>query len=279
MIKHVDVSLLNSCNYNCDYCGSGSLQTRCNNPEAKAYDISSPVIDYEALISFTRKHLDGWILQITGGEPLTLPGIEYLLSELAQTNKLVLCTNGSMLPRKPKLLKLPKDKVFFRVSVHPEQRKVSNLFKDVQGVVDSGHGILLNYMVHPRHITSNMYDETAKALQESRIPFELTPFEGIFEGQGYKLFDKIYWYKCEPRLIATEPLQMLTIRPNGLVFKCHGESNKDMDGTDFSNGSIGDVYKGTLDISHACLMNCTMPDKSSLCPVYDPLMRVLDLWS
>ena len=86
-MKHCDISLLNSCNFSCDYCKSSSQHVRKNN-EFGIYDVNSPVLDSDFLIKFIQDNLEGYVIQLSGGEPLTHPSIGYLLREISKTNKI-----------------------------------------------------------------------------------------------------------------------------------------------------------------------------------------------
>jgi MoaA/NifB/PqqE/SkfB family radical SAM enzyme len=263
MIKLADISLLNSCNFHCDYCKSGAKATRLNSESGHAFDVESPVIDYAPLIDFVRTHLKGYIVQISGGEPLTAPGIEYLLNELCKTNRIILNTNGSILPQKAHRI---NSNVFYRVSVHPEQRSVERLAEDLDSII--GKPYLVNYMVHPRHIRSGMYSNIIEDLEKFGIDYERTPFEGVYAGKAYRLFHECYVGFVEfPR--EAKQMEIVVIQPNGRVFPCHGILDLDR--------AIGDVYTNTIDHSKICSNSCSTSGLS-LCPLFDPVSRIIEKW-
>lgn len=259
-----DISLVNSCNFSCDYCKSGSKSVRENSPYG-AYDIESPVLDFAPLIKFTHTYLDGYVLQITGGEPLTVAGIEYLLNDLAKTNKIILCTNGALLRQK-----LPRidDRVFFRISLHPDQRELSTFSEQLRGIPKDRY--MVNYMAHPRHISTGKVFGYIEYLKDFGCNFEVTPFEGLYLDKSYRLFDPIYEGIRTPPVIMGSN-KILVIQPNGRVFPCHGV----LDHTK----PIGDVYENLLDVSAVCSQRCRLPSGYSLCPVYDPIHRILSVTS
>jgi organic radical activating enzyme len=260
--KIADISLLNSCNFSCDYCKSGSKPVR-QNSAFGAYDIESPLLDFAPLIRFVRTYLDGYILQITGGEPLTVAGIEYLINALAETNKIILCTNGALL--KQKIGRIDNG-VFFRVSLHPEQRELSAFSEQLDGIPKDRY--MVNYMAHPRHIRTGKVFGYVEYLEDFGCNFEVTPFEGMYLDKLYRLFDPIYeGIRTPPVMMGKQ--QIAVIQPNGRVFPCHGVLDHDK--------PIGDVYANVLDAEKVCSHRCRMPNDESLCPMYDPIHRILSL--
>lgn len=271
MIQSVDISLLNSCNFSCDYCVSSAYSVRCNNESANTYDISGPVLDYGKLVSYVRTHLDGWILHLTGGEPFTLPGLEYLVRDLVKTNKVVIATNGSLLSNHKSILDLPKDQLFIRMSLHPDQRELEQFDLDIQPLIESGTKYVINYMLHPRHLKSGKFMDYIGHLMLNKYNYEVTTFQGTYLGKYFHPSDPVYNDVREFFTVVDEPMEMLTVKPNGLVYSCHGTS---------SGTPIGDVYASTLDMSKACKMKCYAEACGgiSFCQTYDAIRRIVSDW-
>ena len=255
MIKHVDISLLNSCNFRCNYCKSGSSSVRENN--TGAFDVSSPVLDNDVLLDYIRNHFDGFVVQYTGGEPLTHPGIGNLLRETVKNNKTMVCTNGSLIPFKKHLLSIPD--VLWRISYHPEYRK--DKFDEVMKIVlDSGVPYIVNYVCHPRHLK---YGSAGRYIENiMQYNHEVSEFEGVYDGRGWRLFDPAYDGIRTVVSAKTFDMEMVVIRPNGKVFDCHGLTNE-----------IGDVYSNTYQ-EKPCKMGCTHRG-NSFCPTYNSIDRIL----
>jgi len=262
LTKIADISLLNSCNFSCDYCISKSIHTRKNN-DIGMWDINSPVLDYYPLLQFIKNNLSDYIIQISGGEPLTMSGIEYLLNEAVNINQVVVNTNGSLLPLKYNRI---SDKVFYRISMHPEQRDLDT-FKEQLKNIDSNR-CMINYMVHPRHIRNGKFFEYKQWLDESKYHYEITPFRGNYNNEFYMLLNDVYKDVITPA-VTMEYQEIIVIKPNGLVFPCHGHLD--------DNKSIGDIYTGRFDKSVICNHRCRTPTDKSMCMTYDPIIRILDI--
>lgn len=254
-MKHCDISLLNSCNFSCGYCKSSSQHVRKNN-EYGIHDVNSPIIDSDFLIKFVQDNLEGYVIQLSGGEPLTHPSIGYIIREISKTNKVIVCTNGSLLKVHERLLKVKN--VLWRISYHPEYRKDN--FNDIIKIVhDNKVPYIINYVLHPRHIESKKYIEYISEIEDYK--FEITEFEGFYKDKFYRLFDNVYDGIRSEIPLKTFELEMVTVRPNGLVYTCHGRVVP-----------IGDVYNNTFK-NETCKATC-MLDNISLCPTYGAVKRM-----
>ena len=247
---------MNSCNLHCDYCKSSAKGVRKNN-ERGVYDVESPIIDADFLVDYIVTHLKGYIVQLTGGEPLTHPAIGYLLRTITKTNPVIVCTNGDLLPMHEKLLDIKN--IVWRISYHPEYRK-----NDIHGIVElvENHGAdyIINYVCHPRHIENDNVIDYIKDIRNYN--HEVSEFEGSYRGENYRLMFPIYDGLRTPVGDIVDGLYMLTVRPNGLVYSCHGKADE----------PIGDVYANSL-YGEPCKMHCSHCGKS-LCPTYISLDRM-----
>lgn len=258
VINHCDVSLLNSCNYHCDYCKSGSLHSRQNN-DAGVFDVNGPVLEADTLIDFVWGKLGGHVIQLSGGEPLTHPSFGYILSEISKTNKVIVCTNGSLIHKYKKFLS--NNNIVWRISYHPEYRKddfdcVMNL------VVNSCAKYIVNYVCHPRHIENGKvfeYMENIKTYNHT-----VSEFDGNYKNVNYRLISDIYEGICTPLKDVTFDLNMVVIKPNGLIYSCHGQTEN----------SIGNIYTGDYN-GYSCKMKCKVSNKS-LCQTYSSVSSMID---
>lgn len=257
MLKICDISILNSCNFHCDYCASGAKSAK--KESELVYSINSPVLDFQPLIDFVRTHLQGFVLQVTGGEPLTVAGVEFLINELTKTNFVVIATNGELLPRKY----MPN--VFYRIGFHPEQRDLE-IFKNIMQNIPKEQA-LINYVLHPRHLENGKAGEYIEFLLGLNKHYEITAFEGEYKGNGVRLFDPMYSGITTP-LPQVQDYEMFTIHPDGRVFPCHGF---------IAENKIGDVYKNELNHDKICKEKCSLNGTVSFCPSYISLVRVLEL--
>lgn len=259
LIYHCDVSLLNSCNFHCDYCRSGSLMSRKNN-DADVYDVNGPVLEADTLIDFIRSKMSGYVIQLSGGEPLTHPAFSYILSEIIKTNKVIVCTNGSLIYKYTKFLN--NSNIIWRISYHPEYRKDD--FDSVMDlVINSCAKYIVNYVCHPRHIENGKaidYIENIKKYNHS-----VTEFEGSYKNNSFRLVEDIYEGLCTPLKEITFKLNMVVIKPNGMVYSCYGKIKN----------SIGNIYTGEYDGS-VCKMNCKISN-ISLCQTYNSISGIKEL--
>ena len=259
----VDVSLLNSCNFHCSYCISKSLHAE--ESPAGRYEIKGCAIDPDPLIDYIRKHFNGAIIQLSGGEPLTYLPITYVVKELLDTNTIIINTNGALIKNLPKLYELP---INWRVSVHPEQREIEALYIDIDPLVKTNNNILLNYVLHPRH----MKDDASYAfniityMESKKIPFEITGFEGTYKDKEFRHFDPAYdGITTElPRII---PVEFTSIEADGRVYGCHASGGG-------GHNSIGNIYTDTLNIDSTCTHNCFGPEFRSWCPSITSVIRL-----
>ena len=157
-------------------------------------------------------------------------------------------------------------RVFFRISLHPEQRALEEFAAQMATVPKNR--FLVNYMVHPRHISTGRFDSYKTFLEDGAYSFEITPFEGKYQGKQFRLFDEIYRGIRTPPVVMGEQ-RIVVVHPNGRVFPCHGHLQLDR--------PIGDVYPNTLDTTRICDRRCRLVGDLSLCPVYDPVSRLLNL--
>lgn len=231
------------------------------NNDVGVYDVESPVIDADFLIDFIKTHMKGYIVQLTGGEPLTHPAIGYITREISKTNKIIMCTNGELIPLHKKLLDI--ENVIWRISYHPEYRR--DKFEDVMKlVIDSKANYIVNYVCHPRHIENGKVVDYINEVQKYNN--EISEFEGQYKNQCFRLFDEIYDGLRTPIKDITFGLEMITIRPNGLIFSCHGQAQH----------AIGNVYRNVLN-DVGCNMSCKVINKS-LCPTYNSIDRIMNYY-
>ena len=131
--------------------------------------------------------------------------------------------------------------------------------------------LLVNYMIHPMHIRNGKAIEYIEFLENSGINFEVTAFEGEYLGVNYRLYSDIYTDIVLPPVQMKESVEIVVIKPNGKVYPCHGSL--------VDSNPIGDVYSGEFDVSKICKHRCRKIDDSSLCPVYDPAVRISQIFT
>ena len=204
-------------------------------------------LNFDHLISFVRENLhDNWIINLTGGEPLYYPKIEYLIGKLVETNIVLITTNASLIRSKPELLKMPRNKLFFRIGYHPEFRNLDTFKKCMEYVIDHNFQYVINYVAHPKYYEneSNEYKKHLDLLIDNQYQYEITPFEGKYNGRSYPsgrygrsaIEEELFGSTDKHRQIHS-PMgtSFLMCEPNGEIFECQGK-----------NELLGDVYENRI---------------------------------
>lgn len=206
-------------------------------------------LNFDKLLDFIRTNLsDNWIINLTGGEPLYYPKVEDLITRIAETNIVLITTNASLIKSKAALLNIPRDKLFFRIGYHPEFRNLETFKKNMEYIIANNFQYVINYVAHPKYYEneSNTYSEHINFLIDNEYQFEITPFEGKYEGKSYpKLRGKrneIEEYLFGPsdkyrQIHSPMGVSFLMCEPNGKVFECQGKGEL-----------LGDVYENTLNL-------------------------------
>ena len=203
-------------------------------------------LDFDALVNFIGTSLDStWMINLTGGEPLYYPKIEELIHRIVETNVVLVTTNASMLKNKPSLLEVDRKSLFFRVGYHPEFRTEASFRSAMSHIVSNGYRYLVNYVLHPEYYeNSTKYVDHLKVLDEMGLEYEITPFEGKYNGVSYpkKTSDRS---ELEVALLGRnekfEPVSskmgtvFLICEPNGKIYECQGRYSE-----------LGDVYRNEL---------------------------------
>lgn len=258
-IKLIDIALLNSCNFHCDYCISGALKTNANN-DVGIYDVHGPLLDPLYLLPFIERYFDTtWTINITGGEPLTHPSVVDILNHLVLIGyNVILSTNGELLNLKHRFI---NSKVHYRISLHPDYRETEEFIANLHEL-DIKDRSTLCYMVHPRHIETGKVHGYREKVIKSGFRYQLTAFDGKYNGANYKPVLPLYDpYTDQP--VPMHDFAFVSIKPNGLVTVCHNE-----DGV-----IIGDMYKGTYDSTQLFHHNCSICGMSA-CASYDSLYKI-----
>jgi len=207
-------------------------------------------LNFDALIAFVRNNLTSdWVINLTGGEPLYYPKIEDLIVELVKTNAVLLTSNASLVRNKPSLLEIPRDKLYFRVGYHPEYRNLETFVKCIDYLVENNFKYVINYVAHPKYYEDSCedYKKHIDLLIEHQYQYEVTPFEGNYNGKSYPsmrfnrseqeqyLFGPTDQYKQVHSPMGTS---FLMCEPNGKIFECQGKGSQ-----------LGDVYDNAVKLA------------------------------
>ena len=255
-MKIADICITSSCNYGCHYCklGKWHRKVKKNSETGNMFDINGPVLDYTKTLEFIDKYLNDYVIQITGGEPTILPGIELFIRQLK--NRIVIInTNGSRFKEIQDY-----ENVIWRTSYHKTQVTQDDFTKNIV----SKKNVYVNYVLHPENILNKSFFEDFKFLESLGVPFEISGFEGIYNDKNYRFFDPIYHDYIDFDVLR-DRFNIVVIKPNGKVYPCHGKIEDDK--------HIGDVYTMNYN-GEPCSMSCGVPNGPSLCPVYIPIKKM-----
>ena len=159
-----------------------------------------------------------------------VPKAAEFLVELSKTHKIILLSNISKLRHNMEILDIPKDRIFFRVGFHPESYPIEGYLDNLKLLEDAGIGYIVNYVLHPRHLSTGMAKAYTDFLVENYIPHEVTRFEGDWNGNHYPLpeFTERELELLSPhnvknnftRDIHTPGTTFIAVHPNGKIYQC-----------------------------------------------------------
>lgn len=300
-IKIADISITNFCNFACNYCIANTEQEpiilntdgsvkihdlrydanwkksiytahKNNVPfDNESYNktiagIAHPrghFLDFTALLTFIHTHLNGWLISITGGEPLYYPKIDSFIHELTKTNRVVLLTNLSLIRNHQSLMNIPVDKLYYRVGWHPEQRSTDNLINCISFLREHNASYIVNYILHPKHIEDGTYQNYIDILRDNNIPYEITRFEGVYKNELYSCHAPMKDWEQDiignfsdyiGRIPAYAPgSSFMLIQADGEIYECADARIR-----------IGNVYENKLRLKPTIRPMCFTT--SNICP-------------
>lgn len=210
--------------------------------------IETDMIDFEKLLRFIRTYLDGWVIQIGGGEPLHNPMISDFLLELVKTHKIILMTNLSLLKSHQSILSIDSSDMYYRIGFHPEQYPISGYLRNINILKSLNKQYIVNLVMHPRYLSNGLARAYVDVLIDNDINYEVTRFKGTWGGISYptKDIDPRELELLSPHSIEynvelnpnTPGTTYLSIYPDGNVYQC---STKTM--------CMGNIYRG-VDWTH-----------------------------
>jgi Molybdenum cofactor biosynthesis enzyme len=243
MITLLDIALLNCCTYSCDYCISrASLATavnyECNGIARAVYSTNGMTLKPHILLNFLRNHFkpDECIIQLSGGEPLlhdAFVPICYCLNGMGY--RYVINTNGNQLRSLARSEDIDLWKVKWRCSWHRDFRNMKKFKEDISPL--KKENVLINYVAHPKRIECGIIEQDLVDLESSGYSFEVTPFQGKWNGKEYDKENKIYetWITAfkEDVVIPPQEVNYLSILPNGDINRCH-------------KAKVGNIYENSI---------------------------------
>jgi organic radical activating enzyme len=281
---HITVSVWNYCNNNCKYCVAESnkdewqyksnfetfspnlpsdddkndLQLRVKYgenyyhkmcPDFRRYLNKKDVLDYRFLVHWLTKNKPGAIVYLSGGEPLLRPDIVEGTKMLLQSGfKVVMMTNGMLIPKHPELLELP----IAWIIAHHQQNPIDKWLKAVEPI-----------KWRPHIATAVQFGDTYDNPQK---------YEPAYKGFNF------FWRRCRGGFIgmklsgpttnvATDFMNL--INPDGRVWPCNSQAF----------GTIGHIYTGEYNPENGAAANEHVKQcvKASHCGAYQTALMIENL--
>jgi hypothetical protein len=224
------------------------------------------ILDMNATHSFLKEHFksENWCVEISGGEPLFVPGLEHFVRLLKRLHiPVVILTNGTnmrwkgpYIPRGTRLL----------MTWHIEQCSFDEFRRSVSRARDFGHRVFARTVLTPEQVLDGWGVDAKKNLETLRVPYDIQGAIKVSDGRNgarMDFHDRLYMGIEDTPQTAQDDFIVLSIRPDGSVWQCHGEL-----------GKIGDVYENTIDISSIRPRKCTN-GFHTLCPTEDTVLKVM----
>lgn len=174
--------MLRPCNFSCSYCYSERLTIR---PAMRRGTVATGQLEAFA------EHLDGWNVNLSGGEPMFHPDFVALAAGLSrQGNHVGLYTNlsrSSIVERFADSVD-PNGVDFINAGVHAQQRvetdpELRAFTRDFQLLERAGFPIHASYILHPENLHRVRAD--LARLEGLGVRIRIQVFRGVFEGATY----------------------------------------------------------------------------------------------
>jgi organic radical activating enzyme len=226
----LDISLLNCCTYQCDYCLSKAHKAVSTNikfadsdKESYIYDNNGPTIKPGYLLNWIYSYFPSaeTVIQLSGGEPLLHDAFVPIVHELlAKHYEVLVNSNGNQINTVNKQDDISSLPIKWRISWHKEFRSMDALKQDI--IALKPEQVLINYVVTPISIENGSIVEDIESLKASGYLYECTPFQGEWHEETFEKTNPIYkpWLTPLPKH-DIDRILYLSVRPNGNVYCCH----------------------------------------------------------
>lgn len=171
--KTAVVSVTKFCNQSCSCCLAQKSRVR-------------ERIDFDAVDPLLRSlQGNGWTLEISGGEPMTVDGIVSWLNEVSMRGNIMLLTNGYRMSEIEHIL---NPDIGVQITWHSTQKKIDDFYyKSTREKTE------YVYVAHPAKMHSGQMEKDLKDWKErTDKKLHITFFEGVHEGKYYDMRDSIY---------------------------------------------------------------------------------------
>jgi sulfatase maturation enzyme AslB (radical SAM superfamily) len=151
-----------------------------------------------------------------------------------------------MVKSKKKFNDIDRSRIVFRVGFHPEFRNLDRFVESINYLIENNFKYIINYVVHPRNYEngSTVYADHIESLERNNFKYELTPYEGEYDGVKYprKLYDRS---EIETALFSAADVHrqktsvmgssFMMCEPDGKIYECRGK-----------HVTLGDVYSKSV---------------------------------
>lgn len=186
----------------------------------------------------------GWLVGLTGGEPLLYPGFVDICRQLTEANRIGLDSNLSVSPRVREFAaRVDPGRVdYIYASLHIEERErvrgVEAFIANVVLLQERGFRVIVNSVLHPSLV--DRYPEDRERLARGGVTIVPRPFKGEYDGKRYPEA-----YGPEVRAIFAEHPQAGTkmvynfkgvpcyggmrftrLEPDGTLLRCSGDKTR-----------------------------------------------------
>jgi organic radical activating enzyme len=264
----LEINLSMSCNFTCAYCVAGAVQGGYCNKYGQLNHIGA-ILDLEETLAYVARHFkpDEWAIEISGGEPLFVPGFRYFVNDLLKMNyKVLVLTNGSNY----QAASFINPKCHFLLTHHIEQVSFEKFAEAVEFYKRTFRKLWVSSVIHSRGLAEKWYKTEQRKLKTLGLPFDLVGVQNVVNkelGRFMDFHDEAYWEFEDAPVKPDDDFRLVSIIPTGDVRQCHGEFK-----------SCGNVYEGTFLAEKVKPQKCQFDPYHTQCSAENTFRKVFDYY-
>jgi organic radical activating enzyme len=173
--RAAEVYLFDTCTMKCGYCWLAESGRVADASQLSPYRRAEHVEQIAAFFNSRTTPLDAWILLLTGGEPLLMPNLDRLCTDLFRHgNKVAFYTSLFVEEGQPNFRFLrdcnPSDVDYVMASFHPEsEENESGWFRRLEMLKRAGHKMFFRFVGHPARL--HRLEEFSSKCQDLDVSF------------------------------------------------------------------------------------------------------------